>query len=352
MLARTEPLRSVATLKRLGETCGSVQPASAMRASSLRSLMALCLGLLLLHGLAPAAAQDLRVMTFNVRLLTDGDGPNHWHSRRDLAARVIREHRPDVIGTQELFAEQGDDLVARLPGYTWFGKGRRGGRGDEHMGVLYRRDRLRVVESGDFWLSDTPDVPGSISWGNLLPRMVTWALFERIADRRRFHLFNTHLPFRAQDEEARVRGVEAILQRVHALPRDVAVVVTGDFNTAPTGREHAILAAELQDAWTTAPSRKGPAETFHGFTGKPDRRIDWIFYRCLQARQVETITTRDDGRYPSDHFPVVALLRWAVPGDESRGAATPKGAPASFTRRDAGSAAPPRPSTGASRCAS
>lgn len=280
-----------------------------MRPSS-RSLLALCLGILSVLGVAPAGAQDLRVMTFNVRLLTDGDGPNQWRHRRELAAQVIREQQPDVIGTQELFAEQGDDLVARLPDYAWFGTGRRGGRGDEHMGVFYRRDRLRVVESGDFWLSDTPDVAGSITWGNLLPRMVTWALFERLADHRRFYLFNTHLPYREQDEEARVRGVEAIMRRVRALPQDVAVIVTGDFNTSPAGREHAVLAAGLQDAWTAAPRRKGPEATFHGFTGKPDRRIDWIFYRGLQARQVQTITGHQDGRYPSDHFPVVAALRW------------------------------------------
>lgn len=281
-----------------------------MRQSSRRSLMAFCLGILSVLGVAPAGAQDLRVMTFNVRLLTDGDGPNQWRYRRDLAAQVIRRQQPDVIGTQELFAEQGDDLIARLPDYAWFGTGRRGGHGDEHMGVFYRRDRLRVVESGDFWLSDTPDVAGSITWGNLLPRMVTWALFERLADHRRFYLFNTHLPYREQDEEARVRGVEAIMRRVRALPQDVAVIVIGDFNTAPTGREHAALAADLKDAWMTAPRRKGPAETFHAFTGKPDRRIDWIFYRGLQARQVQTINQHQGERYPSDHFPVVAALRW------------------------------------------
>lgn len=277
---------------------------------SRRSLVAVCLGILSMLGVAPADAQDLRVMTFNVRLLTDGDGPNQWRYRRDLAAQVIRQQQPDVIGTQELFAEQGDDLVARLPDYAWFGIGRRGGHGDEHMGVFYRRDRLRVVASGDFWLSDTPDVAGSITWGNLLPRMVTWALFERIADRRSFYLFNTHLPYREQDEEARVRGVEAIMRRVRALPQDVAVIVTGDFNTGPTGREHALLAADLKDAWLAAPTRKGPEQTFHGFTGKPDRRIDWIFCRGLQPRQVQTITEHQDGRYPSDHFPVVATLRW------------------------------------------
>lgn len=280
---------------------------------SLRSLIALCLVFLSVLGAAPADARDLRVMTFNVRLLTDGDGPNQWRYRRDLAAQVIGQQQPDVIGTQELFAEQADDLVARLPGYAWFGSDRRGGRGDEHMGVFYRRDRLRVVESGDFWLSDTPDVAGSISWGNLLPRMVTWALFERIADCRRFYLFNTHLPYREQDEDARVRSIEAIVRRVRALPQGVAVVVIGDFNTVPAGREHALLATDLQDAWMAAPRRIGPEATFHGFTGKPDRRIDWIFYRGLHARQAQTITDHRGGRYPSDHFPVVATLRWPPP---------------------------------------
>ena len=100
------------------------------------------------------------------------------------------------------------------------------------------------------------------------------------------------------------------MQRVRALPQDVAVIVAGDFNTAPTGREHALLAAHLQDAWTAAQKRKGPEATFHDFTGKPDRRIDWIFYRGLQVSQVQTITEHEGERYPSDHFPVLATLHW------------------------------------------
>ena len=269
-----------------------------------------CLGLVALFAAGPSAAQALRVMSFNVRLLTEADGPNQWRHRRDLAARMIREQDPDVIGTQELFAEQGDDLIARLPEYAWFGRGRRGDRGDEHMGVFYRRDRLRVIESGDFWLSDTPDVAGSISWGNLLPRMVTWALFERTGDGRRFYVFNTHLPYREQDEAARVRGVEAIVQRLRALPAEVPIVVTGDFNIGPDGRVHEVLAAQLRDAWTTAPERTGPEATFHAFSGHADRRIDWILSRGLQATRAETVTAHEGERYPSDHFPVVAQLRW------------------------------------------
>jgi endonuclease/exonuclease/phosphatase family metal-dependent hydrolase len=261
----------------------------------------------------PAAAQALRVMTFNVRLPVASDGDNRWENRRELMARVIERQHPDVFGTQELFKSQGDDLVERLPRYAWFGEGRRGrdgGEHDEHMGVFYRTDRLRVVESGDFWLSDTPQVPGSISWGHPLPRMATWALFERIADGKRFYLFNTHLPYRAEDEDARTRGARLILQHLQALPAQVPVVLVGDFNTAPDSPAHALLTATLQDAWTGSPRRTGPEATFHDFTGTPDRRIDWILQRGFEVERVRTITTHVHGRYPSDHFPVLATLRW------------------------------------------
>src|SRR5688500_12608548 len=119
---------------------------------------------------APPTRTDtptLRAMSFNVRLPVEPDGPNPREARRALAAKTIRDADPDVIGTQELHKPQGDYLVSQLPDYAWFGTSRRGDHSDEHMGVFYRRDRLRVLESGDFWLSDTPEVPGSISWGIL-----------------------------------------------------------------------------------------------------------------------------------------------------------------------------------------
>jgi len=258
-------------------------------------------------------AQTLRVMTFNVRLPVADDGSDRWELRRDLMVRTIRQQHPDVMGTQELYKLQGDYIVGKLPEYTWFGIGRHGDDGDEHMGVFYRSDRLRVVESGNFWLSDTPDVPGSITWGHPYPRMVTWALFELKASGRRFYYYNTHLPYREQDEEARSKGAAEILARLRALPASVPVILTGDFNTSPDSPAHALLTQELRDARLTASSHSGPEATFHNFTGIPDRRIDWIFYRGFRAVAEHTITTQQDGRYPSDHFPVLAELRWLPP---------------------------------------
>ena len=254
----------------------------------------------------PAHAQPLRVMTFNVRLPLEQDGANRWEARRDLMVDVLRAENADVIGTQELHKHQGDELIRRLPGYEWFGEGRRGGEGDEHMGVFYRKDRLRVRASGNFWLSDAPDVPGSITWGNLFPRMVTWAQFERIGDGLRFVLFNTHLPYRTEDESARVRSAELINARLRELSPNEIVILVGDFNDTPESRTHAALTTTLTDALTASPKRSGPDATFHGFTGKADRRIDWILFRGLRVKQIKTVTTNRDGRYPSDHFPVVA----------------------------------------------
>jgi len=253
-------------------------------------------------------AEPLKVMTFNVRLPVASDGPNRWEARRDLFADTVRKADPDVFGTQELFKLQGDDTVQRLPQYTWFGRGRTGDDSDEHMGVFYRKDRLKVLESGNFWLSDTPEVAGSITWGHPLPRMVTWALFQRLSDGKKFYLYDTHLPYRAQDEDARLKGVTLIMKRMQALPKNIPVILTGDFNTGPESQVHATVAAQLKDAWDTAPSRSGPEKTFHNFTGVPDRRIDWIFYRGVKPLSVETVTNSKDGRYPSDHFPVLATF--------------------------------------------
>ena len=263
--------------------------------------------------IAPLAAQTLRVMTFNVRTGMADDGPNDWNHRRDIMVDAIREQHPDLLGTQELNTFQGDYIVSKLPAYEWFGIGRRGDDSDEHMGVFYRTDRLRVIDSGNYWLSDTPDKPGSITWGNPYPRMVTWALFERKADGRRFYYCNTHFPSRDQDELARTRSAEEILARLSALPANLPVVLSGDFNSAPDKPDHAVLTSLLDDAWIDASRHSGPEKTFHNFTGIPDRRIDWVLYRGLRAITVDTITMNEADRYPSDHFPVIAELAWPAP---------------------------------------
>lgn len=272
----------------------------------------LWLVLALLMPMAVQAQDRLVVMSFNVRLPAPSDGANIWEKRRDLFVGTIAAAAPDVIGTQELFKLQGDYLVERLPGYSWFGIDRRGGHADEHMGVFYRRDRLKLIEHGDFWLSDTPEVPASISWGNLYPRMVTWGLFETRAGKR-FYLLNTHFPYRAEDEAAREKCARLLQARIAALPKGVPVVLTGDFNTVPESTAHALLGETLADARGAVARPVGPEATFHAFKGVPDRRIDWIFTRGFTVRGYRTIDTHNGPLYPSDHYPVVATFGWSKP---------------------------------------
>jgi endonuclease/exonuclease/phosphatase family metal-dependent hydrolase len=257
------------------------------------------------------AAETLKVMSLNVRTPVDRDDDKRWEIRRAAMVKLLREQRPAVIGTQELVREQGNYLTTQLPAYRWFGASRSGADSDEHMGVLYDHTRLRLIQSGDFWLSDTPEVTGSISWGNLLPRMVTWAQFERRGDQRRFYLFNTHLPYRQQDDVARERAAKLILQRLQQLPAGVPVVLTGDFNTVPGSAPYRTLITHLSDSRELARENHGPAATFHNFTGKPLLQLDWILVSGFQVERFTTLDQRHDGVLPSDHFPIQAELRWA-----------------------------------------
>ncbi|WP_404334606.1 endonuclease/exonuclease/phosphatase family protein [Sphingomonas sp. MMS12-HWE2-04] len=265
----------------------------------------------LLVASVPAMAQaPLTVMSFNIRYANDTDGVNSWANRREVTAAMLEKAAPDLIGTQELLKLQGDFLVERLKGYAWFGVGRRGGDEDEHMGIFYRTDRLKLIRSGNFWLSDTPEVAGTAAWGADLPRLASWGLFETVEGGRRFYAFDTHLPHRDQDEHAREKGAALVLARIQAMAGTLPVVLTGDFNTTPGSATHTLLATRLKDARDTAPVKLGPDETFHDFTGVPTKRIDWIFTRGFKAERVETITDHQGAVQTSDHFPVLATLAW------------------------------------------
>lgn len=263
--------------------------------------------LALLAALAPA--ESLRVVSYNVRYPASGDADDRWELRRDLFVASVRALDPDLMGTQELFALQGQYLVQQAPEYRWFGLSRRGNDQDEHMGVFYKPAKLQLIESGNFWLSETPAAPGSMSWNVTLPRMVTWGLFESRASRQRFYFFNTHFAHRREDDEARRRSAQVIAAHLAKLDPKLPLILTGDFNSPATGPVYETFTALLADAWTATPHRFGPENTFHGFTGKPDgRRIDWIFSRGFRAVLAETSTLNVTGRYPSDHFPILAVL--------------------------------------------
>jgi endonuclease/exonuclease/phosphatase family metal-dependent hydrolase len=276
------------------------------------------LGFILLP-LTTAAAGDtnaLGVMTFNLRFASN-QKPNAWPDRRPVMRECIRQTRPDLIGTQEGVYSQLKELAADVPEYDWIGLGREGGSRGEFMAVFYRRARFEPLEFDHFWLSDTPDVMASTSWGNTIKRMATWVKFrDRQADQV-FYLLNTH--FDHQVQVSREKSAALIRDRISRFDPALPVLVVGDFNaTAGANPAYDTLVRDggLTDLHTAAYEQRGPkVNTFHNFKGPQpgDDRIDWILGRGgMVAESAEIVTFARDGQFPSDHFPVLVQMRWAT----------------------------------------
>jgi endonuclease/exonuclease/phosphatase family metal-dependent hydrolase len=262
--------------------------------------------------LGPARGDALHVMSYNLRFASD-TGPHSWPLRRPVLAELLRREQPTVLGTQEGLHDQLADVSHDLPGYyDRIGEGREGGDRGEYVAVFFDTRRLEPLASGRFWLSDTPDVPGSKSWGNTTTRMTTWVRFHDRHTGAEFVVLNTHLD--NISENARLRGAELIRDRIRAFPAGLPVILTGDFNTAAeyAPQHDILLGAGLTDTWTAAAQRRTPlTATWHGYGPLMPNgpRIDWILVRgaaSVQAAAINTFTR--DGAYASDHLPVQALL--------------------------------------------
>ncbi len=295
-------------------------------------------GLLEAVGVLPRPPSELTVMSFNVRYGTAPDGENAWPLRRELVAETIAARAPDIIGTQEALRFQLDDIRERLPEFAESGVARDDGRqAGEYCAILYRRDRFSAVDGGTFWLSDSPEIPGSRSWGNQIPRICTWIRLRERAGTgaasgggRTFYVYNVHLDH--QSEESRRRSVELLAERISGRghPSD-PVIVTGDFNCG----EHTpvirfITGAGHDEGLRTPPGWPGLVDTFR--MARPDARDDGTFHAFKGVARGERIDyvlvgrgagsagtvevvgadidrTGGGGRWPSDHFPVLARIR-------------------------------------------
>ncbi len=263
------------------------------------------------------AGNPLRVATYNLRYANENPG-EAWTIRRPLVAQCIRMVEPDVLGTQEGLYPQLRDMAADLPDFEWIGLGRQGGSHDEFTAVFYRKARLEPLEYDFFWLSDTPAVIGSMTWGNRYRRMVTWVRFRDRDTGHEFSVWNTH--FDHQVQVARRKSADLIRSRLAALDPAVPVLLIGDFNAdGETNDVHDRLVADdfLRDAWSIAPLRHGGERgTFNGFGTFPGLgRIDWILVRgAVKIDSVDVIEFQRDGQFPSDHFPVVAQVQLGAAG--------------------------------------
>jgi endonuclease/exonuclease/phosphatase family metal-dependent hydrolase len=255
----------------------------------------------------------LRVMTFNLRFASDTP-PNAWPARRPVMKHAIEQAAPDVFGTQEGLYLQLRDMAADLPDYEWIGLGRAGGSHDEFAAIFFRRDRFSPLEYDHFWLSDTPDVIGSITWGHRFRRMVTWVRLQDRKTGRVFVIWNTH--FDHEVEAARQKSAELIRSRMQAAAQGAPALLVGDFNCAAgTSPAFKILTqdAALVEAWQAAEQRVGgDLNTFHDYKEPlhEGERIDWILVpHGTSVKRAEISTYHEGTQYPSDHFPVFCDLR-------------------------------------------
>jgi endonuclease/exonuclease/phosphatase family metal-dependent hydrolase len=283
---------------------------------ALAGLPLLFLGLLFsgpVGAAGPAAPLELRVMSYNLRFASP-QPPNSWPERRPLMRHMLQREAPDLIGTQEGVYTQLQDIAADLPAYDWIGLGREGGSRGEFMAVFYRRDRFEPVAYDHFWLSDTPALIGSATWGNQIPRMVTWVRFRDKASRREFLFWNTH--FDHLSEPARQKSAALVRERLAAADPTVPLVLTGDFNCPGGAPAYDILTREagLADTWTLAATRgNATLDSFNGFAPPRFRshRIDWILVRGpVEVVRTDLVDYAENGHFPSDHFPLTAILRF------------------------------------------
>jgi len=320
-------------------------PTIVLRRSALWLLGFLCLTGVWLGGqvasVRAAEPVPVRVMSFNIRYGTAQDGINHWDRRRDFLLETIRAFGPDLLGTQETLGFQKEWLAERLSDYATLGVGRDDGKqAGEMMALYYRKERFEPLASGHFWLSETPDRAGTKSWGSSLPRMVTWVkLRDRSgADERPVLFFNTH--FDHQGAEARLQSARLVRRRLTEMGAGCRLVVTGDFNAGDDQPPYTALFGDQPDGKSPVidtyrakfPTRAAGEGTFSSFdaseTGGP--RIDWIgVSRDWKVTAAAIDRTAREGRTPSDHFPVTAVLLADATGSTS----TPRAAaPAADSR--------------------
>jgi endonuclease/exonuclease/phosphatase family metal-dependent hydrolase len=254
-------------------------------------------------------------MSFNIRYYTAADGRHAWPLRRDSVTALIMEFNPDVLGIQEGLAHQVDALAGGLPHMNWIGAGRDDGRSaGEFAAVFYKKNRLELIDSGNFWLSQNPDSAGSWGWDAACRRVTTWGHFKDIQTNKEFCLFNTHLDH--QGKRARRESINLLRQKINRIDRELPVILCGDFNfTAedtlyqrildPAGMVHG-----LRDARAAADSVAGPSWTFHGFGRMiPGVRLDYIFVDAgIRVKSFRSFFRPGD-IFPSDHLPVIGHLQ-------------------------------------------
>ncbi|MCK9364984.1 MAG: endonuclease/exonuclease/phosphatase family protein [Syntrophales bacterium] len=288
-------------------------------------------------NLLPNTGLNLNVMSFNIRRGTKKDGKNHWIFRRDRVCELLNSYRPDVLGLQEAIDFQISELRTMLPGYEKIGIGNLGGSKGLHTAIFYDAVRFTPSAEGTFWFSDTPDIPGSKGWGNIIPRTCTWARLIARESGQAFYFYNVHLDHLSRRSQK--NSVVLLTQFIHARSSSDPFVLTGDFNSREKSTPIQYLKGKIPLRVKTKGSVFNPEPlvdtfrirypnirhvvTFHGFRKFFFRfKLDYIFVPASVRVQAATIIqTQWEKCYPSDHFPLFTHMDLSVIPDSANSGA-------------------------------
>ncbi|RKS96080.1 endonuclease/exonuclease/phosphatase family protein [Chryseobacterium defluvii] len=269
--------------------------------------------LVLLMVFALGFSQDLKVMSFNIRLQIESDKENAWTERKPEVLDLLSYYHPDYFGVQEALPEQMKEIKAGLKNYDYVGVGRDDGKEKgEFSALFYDTKRLQVLKSGTFWLSETPEKP-SKGWDAALNRICTYAIFKDKKSKKEFLAMNLH--FDHIGNVAREKSSELILKKIKELnSKNLPVVVSGDFNLTEDTVPIKTLSQNLEDSFYHSKTKHyGPVGTFTAFNVNevPKDRIDYIFVKGFAIKSHRHINDRRENLlYPSDHFPVLVDLQF------------------------------------------
>jgi endonuclease/exonuclease/phosphatase family metal-dependent hydrolase len=259
-----------------------------------------------------SGAQKLTIGTYNVRYDNPKDTGNLWVNRAPVIAALLRFHDFDIFGTQEGYKNQLDNIKNALPQYTYYGVGRNDGKDQgEHSAIFYKKDLFKLLTKGDFWLSQTPDKPG-LGWDAICcNRICSWVYLQHKKTGKKFYFFNAH--YDHQGVQARRESSKLILQKIKEIAGNGPVIFTGDLNGSHISEPYLTIAnsGNLKDTYKLVPYPYANNASHNGFGATKDSTniIDHIFIsHHFSAGKWGLLTDTYHGKFPSDHFPVLAVI--------------------------------------------
>ena len=267
---------------------------------------ALLMSLPLLQAKGDEGSENLKVMSYNIRLGSGKDGTNSWALRYTATEEMLKDQKPDVFGVQEALDYQ-VHYIEDMCGYESVGVGREDGKKEgEHMSIFWNKKTVSMLKWGTFWLSETPQKP-SKGWDAACFRTATWALMKDKKTGKKFYFVNTHLDH--EGKEAQKNGLKLIVEKIAEMnPEGLPMVLTGDFNIEPSNPALADLDARMQSTRKIA-EKTDDLTTYNGW-GKSSKMIDYIYVSGFSScPEYQTVTKRyADRKFISDHYPICATL--------------------------------------------